>query len=275
MASVFVLTNNKGGVGKSTSVVNCAYGMTLALAQSNVPNKKVLIIDTDGQGHTTLLTTRSKPSDLGENSLGRVLMANRQDLLKILNDTVLVSEWHDNLHVLGGNEFLDTAEQQLIGVTGAPYRLANAVNELAPHYAAIFIDTRPSFSLMTEMALIAGTDVIIPIEAKFLETVGLNRIIAKVTEVREGWPTTALKVSGIVVTKFDKRARGQREMLEQISGHPNYHNYMMGVIPMNESITYSHAQMQSVFDYDPTCAASHAYGEVVARMSKMLFARSQ
>lgn len=275
MTPIFVLTNNKGGVGKSTSVVNIAYGLTLALQEVNAPNQKVLVVETDGQGHSTLLTTRSRPGDFGkENSLYEVLVAGRQDAAANLNEVIVQSAWHENLHIAPGNEFLDQAEQQLVGVTGAPYRLTDALNRIAPHYAAVFIDTRPSFSLMTEMALVAGTDVLIPLEAKFLETVGLQRIITKVNEVKEGWRVPNLKVSGIFITKLDKRSKGQLDMLAQLQSHPTLGRLIIGVVPQNEAVTYAHSEMLSVFEYDAGCAASVAYGELVKAVFKMMYARS-
>ena len=94
---------------------------------------------------------------------------------------------------------------ELQGTAGAPYRLADQVAKLAPHYAAIVIDTRPSFSLMTEMALVASTDAIIPVEPRYLETVGLLSVISKINDIRDGWRISNLRVRGIVVTKMDKR----------------------------------------------------------------------
>jgi cellulose biosynthesis protein BcsQ len=71
---------------------------------------------------------------------------------------------------------LKGAERKLMRVAGAPYRLADPLSRIASHYAAIVIDTRPSFSLMTEMGLIAATDAIVPVEPHYLETVGLMSV---------------------------------------------------------------------------------------------------
>jgi cellulose biosynthesis protein BcsQ len=71
---------------------------------------------------------------------------------------------------------LEGAERELMRVAGAPYRLADPLSRIAGHYAAVVIDTRPSFSLMTEMGLIAATDAIVPVEPRYLETVGLMSV---------------------------------------------------------------------------------------------------
>jgi len=96
----------------------------------------------------------------------------------------------------------------MMGVAGAPYRLADPLSKLAGHYAAIVIDTRPSFSLMTEMALVAATDALIPVEPRYLETVGLLSVLSKINDIREGWRRPDLRVGGILVTKMDTRVRG-------------------------------------------------------------------
>ena len=172
MTHVFVLTNHKGGVGKSTSATNIAVGVAGALRRANVANPRVLLIDTDSQGHASLVTTGR--NDFGaDNSLYTVLMASRQDAPQTLMNCITPSAWDDNLHVLPGSALLEGAERELMGVAGAPYRLADPLSRIANLYAAIVIDTRPSFSLMTEMALLAATDAIVPVEPRYLETVGL------------------------------------------------------------------------------------------------------
>lgn len=92
-----------------------------------------------------------------------------------------------------------------MGVAGVLYRLANPLSKLAGHYAAIVIDTRPSFSLMTEMALVAATDALIPVEPRYLETVGLLSVLGKINDIREGWRRPDLRV-GYILT----RVRGHR-----------------------------------------------------------------
>jgi cellulose biosynthesis protein BcsQ len=107
------------------------------------------------------------------------------------------------LHVLPASAMLEGAERELIRVAGAPYRLADPITRIASHYAAIVIDTRPSFSLMTEMGLIAATDAIVPVEPRYLETIGLMSVIGKISEIREGWRVPNLRLGGILVTKMD------------------------------------------------------------------------
>ena len=265
MTRTYVLTNHKGGVGKSTSATNIALGMAAVLRQAKAKNSKVLLIDTDSQAHATLVTTGR--NDYGtQDSLYTVLMADRQNATQTLLNCIVPSAWDDDLHVLPGSPLLEQAERELQGTAGAPYRIADPLSKIASGYAAIVIDTRPSFSLMTEMALIASTDAIIPIEPRYLETVGLLSVITKINEIRDGWRIPNLRVSGILVTKMDKRVRGHHHLLNEIKSHPMLGKLLMGIIPMNEAVSYAHRSHRSIFAYDPQAAASQAYARLVGRL---------
>lgn len=270
MTRTFVLTNHKGGVGKSTSATTIALGVSGILRQMKAPNHRVLLIDTDSQGHATLVTGHN---DYGaDNSLYSVLMADRQTAPQVLSNVIVPSHWDDALHVLPASPLLEGAERELMGVAGAPYGIADPLAKIANHYAAIVIDTRPSFSLMTEMALVAATDAVIPVEPRYLETVGLLSVIGKIHDIRDGWRIPNLRVSGVLITKMDRRVKGHHHLLEEIRGHSVLGRLLCGVIPANEAVSYAHRNHLSVFNYDPKAPASRAYaqlvGSIVRRISK-------
>jgi chromosome partitioning protein len=269
MTRSIVLTNNKGGVGKSTSATNIALGITGLLRQAGASNPRVLLVDTDSQAHATLVTTGR--NDFGtDDSLYTVLMADRSSAPQRLASCIVPSSWDDNLHVLPASPLLEQAERELQGTAGAPYRLADPLSKIAPHYAAIVIDTRPSFSLMTEMALIAATDAIVPVEPRYLETVGLLSVMNKISDIKEGWRIPNLRVSGILITKMDRRVRGHRHLLDELKGHSVLGKLLIGVIPMNEAVSYAHRSHQSIYTYDPTAPASKAYARLVGKLVKPL-----
>jgi chromosome partitioning protein len=274
MTHVFVMTNHKGGVGKSTSATNVAYGLVRVLQQIQAPQRQVLLIDTDSQGHGSLVTTNH--ADHGrDHSLYTVLMAERKDAAAVLTDCIVTSQWDDALHILPASALLEGAERELMGVPGAPYRLAHPLSQIVHQYGAIVIDTRPSFSLMTEMALLAATDALIPIEPRYLETVGLQAVINKINDIRDGWRHQALQVSGIVVTKYDRRIKGHVEMLDNLQAHTILGKLVKGVIPVNEAVAYAHHAHQSVYEYDPQCPASAAYAQLVGQLVKQMFRRQE
>jgi len=239
------------------------------LGQAGAKNPRVLLIDTDSQCHATLVTTGR--DDFGaEDSLYAVLMAERQVAVQTLASVLVPSHWDENLHVLPASPLLEQAERELTGTAGAPYRLADPLAKIASQYAAIVIDTRPSFSLLTEMALVAATDAIVPVEPRYLETVGLLSVIGKINDIRDGWRIPNLRVSGVLVTKMDKRVRGHRNMLEELRAHPLLGRLLCGVIPMNEAVSYAHRAHQSVYVQDPKAPASRAYAQLVGRLIKQM-----
>jgi chromosome partitioning protein len=270
MTHVFVLTNHKGGVGKSTSATNIALGLTTMLSTAGVANPRVLLIDTDSQGHASLVTTGR--NDFGaDDSLYTVLMANRKDAPQTLINCIAPSTWSDNLHVLPASPLLEGAERELMGVAGAPYRLADPLSRVLNNYAAVVIDTRPSFSLMTEMGLLAATDAIVPVEPRYLETVGLISVINKINEIREGWRHPNLHIRGILITKLDRRVKGHQQLLGEIKSHAVLGKLVCGVIPANEAVSYSHHNHQSIFEYNPQAPASRAYAQLVNTLIKSMY----
>ncbi len=99
MTRIFVLTNHKGGVGKSTSATNIAFGLAGVFHQIGAANCRVLLIDTDSQGHATLVTTGR--NDYGaDDSLYTVLMAERSSAPQVLLNCIVPSIWDENLHIL-------------------------------------------------------------------------------------------------------------------------------------------------------------------------------
>jgi chromosome partitioning protein len=257
MTRVFVLTNHKGGVGKSTSATTIALGLAGVLRQAGASNSRVLLIDTDSQGHASLVTT-GQNNYSANNSLYSVLMADRATAPQVLANCIVQSTWDEDLHVLPASPLLEGAERELIGVAGAPYRLADPLSRIANQYAAVVIDTRPSFSLMTEMGLIAATDAIVPVEPRYLETVGLMSVINKINEVREGWRHPNLRV------------RGHKHLLEELKAHSILGKLVCGVIPANEAISYAHHNHQSIFAYDPQAPASKAYAQLVGQLVRQM-----
>ncbi len=261
----FVLTNHKGGVGKSTSATNIALGMVQVLRHIKAPNTRVLLIDTDSQAHATLVTTGSNAFDT-DNSLYTVLMSDRETAAQTLANVIVSSAWDDDLHILPASPALEQAERELQGIAGAPYRLSDPLSKIANLYAAIVIDTRPSFSLMTEMSLVAATDALIPVEPRYLETVGLLSVIGKINDIRDGWRVQNLRVSGVIVTKMDNRVRGHKDLLEDLTTNSVLSKLLLGIIPQNEAVSYAHHNHMSVLDYNGNAPASAAYIEIVVKL---------
>ena len=265
MTPIFVLTNHKGGVGKSTSATNIALGMVQMLRHLKAPNPRVLLIDTDSQAHATLVTTGRNDFGMGD-SLYTMLMSDRDTASQALTHVIVQSSWDADLHVLPASSLLEQAERELQGIAGAPYRLTDPLSKIVNLYAAIVIDTRPSFSLLTEMALVAASHALIPVEPRYLETVGLLSVIDKINAIRDGWRVPDLRVSGILVTKMDNRVRGHKDLLDDLERNNILSKLLLGVVPQNEAVSYAHHNHMSIVVQHTHAAASTAYFRVVAKL---------
>ena len=143
--SCFCTHQPQGGVGKSTSATTLALGLSAILRCAGTSNSRVLLIDTDSQGHATLITTGQK--DYGvDNSLYTVLAADRQVAAQTWASCIVPSTWDPDLHVLPASPLPECAERELMQVAGAPYRLADPLyldpmrrtNKTMPSFPADF-----------------------------------------------------------------------------------------------------------------------------------------
>lgn len=262
------LTNNKGGVGKTTSAVNLAHGLVILLRHNKMPHR-VLLVDMDSQAHATLLVTGRRDWDRSE-SLGEVLLAPPDRSGAILQRLIVPSQWDERLHVVPGSPTLDGVDARLAEDHGFAVRLRHALRSVADRYDWVVIDTMPSFSRLTTIAMVAATDIVIPVELHFLETVGLQAMIEKIASVRQTWEIP-VRLTGILPVKYDQRIRLERENLALYAEHAFYGPRLFkSAIPVNVAISYAHDSYQSIFTYDERSTAARAYmgfvRELVARV---------
>lgn len=263
------LTNNKGGVGKTTTAVSLAHGLVILLRHNQMPHR-VLLIDTDSQAHATMLTTGRRDWDRDE-SLGEVLLSKPAQAGSVLQRLIVPSVWDEDLHVLPGSPTLDGVNTRLAEDHGFAVRLRQALRVVADQYDWVVIDTMPSFSRLTTMAMVAATDIVIPVEMRFLETVGLQAIVEKIAEVQQTWET-ALRLTGILPVKYDQRITLERENLDLYAGHAFYGPRLFRTpIPANVAVSYAHDACESIFLYDDRSGAARAYMAFVKELIERIY----
>jgi len=200
-AVVISMCNQKGGVGKTTSTIN----LGSALAEYG---RKVLLVDLDPQG--ALSAGLGVPHYELTHTVHNLMVEPRVGI-----DDVIVHTRVDGLDLVPSNIDLSAAEIQLVNEVGREQTLARALAPVLDRYDYVLIDCQPSLGLLTVNALACSQGVIIPTECEFFSLRGLALLTDTVDKVRERL-NPALKISGIVVTRFDTRTVNAREVMARV-----------------------------------------------------------
>lgn len=240
--TVIAVTNQKGGVGKTTSAINIAY----CLAKSG---KRVLLLDFDPQGNATSGLGVDKQSlkatvlDVvaGGLSLGKVVLTTR----------------HKNLYLVPATPELANAEVELAKAERRFTRLKSALADQADFYDFVIIDSPPSLSLLTVNGLIAAQYVLLPVQAEFYAMEGLSQLLETMQLVRKGLNPT-LELIGVVVTMVDSRTALSGQVHEEIKKHfPG--KVFDTVIPRNVRLAEAPSHGLPVGAYDRWSKGARAY----------------
>lgn len=203
-ARIVTVINQKGGVGKTTTVINIA-------AQLALRGHNILVIDSDSQGNcaTGLGVDKSKVRET------------TRDL--ILNPETAISARHatavDKLHLIVGDKNLIGLEQEMLRQLGREKRLSEALEPLLPHYDIILIDTPPSLGLVTINALVASDGLIIPVQTEYFALEGLALMSGTIREVRN-LLNPRLGVDGVILTMHSPTTLNQQVANEIIDYFP-------------------------------------------------------
>lgn len=253
MATVISVTNQKGGVGKTTTAVNIAY----YLAKQG---KKTLLVDFDPQGNAT--------SGLGVDK--QALTGTMTDVIletKELIDIVLPTN-HKNLFLAPATSHLANTEVELAQANRRFTRLKNAINNV-PHYDFVIIDSPPSLSLLTVNGLIAARYVLLPVQAEFYALEGLGQLLETMKLVRKSMNPT-LDLLGVLPTMVDGRTTLSGQVHEEIKKHfPG--KVFKTTIPRNIRLAEAPSHGLPVGAYDKFSKGARAYKavtkEVLQRVS--------
>ncbi|UQN14812.1 ParA family protein [Gulosibacter sp. ACHW.36C] len=255
---IFTVSNQKGGVGKTTTTVNIA----AALAQAGL---KVLVIDIDPQGNASTALNVDRQGDVAGTYEVLIDAVPLADVVQTSPDIAGLECCPATLNLAG-------AEIELVDVEQRETRLREALTTyLGEREAAsdpldyVFIDCPPSLGLLTMNAFAAAKEVLIPIQGEYYALEGLSQLLNSINRLRE-YLNPNLQVSAILMTMFDRRTNLSREVADEVRQHfPE--QTLSTVIPRSVRISEAPSYSQTIITYDPEGTGAVAYREAANELA--------
>ena len=241
MAKVISVTNQKGGVGKTTTSINLSAALVLQ-------KKRILLLDMDPQGNASV--------GLGVDT--SQLNATIYDVL--LNEVTAkqaIVNTESGVDVMTANGDLAGAQVELLNEIGRELRLKKALVAVQDDYDYILIDCPPALNVLTINALVASDSVIIPMQCEYFALEGLSALISTVRTIREAL-NPKLTIEGLLRTMFDKRNSLSGEVSKQLQNHFGDKVYST-IIPRNVRLAEAPSYGESAISYAPASKGAKAY----------------
>jgi len=246
LSRVFAISNQKGGVGKTTTTINLA----ASLAASDL---KILVIDSDPQGNATSgLGVQKDPS---RPSLYHVLLG------AVSAKEAIVPTEVEGLSVIPADKNLVGANLELVEIPNREFRLRDRIQEIRGEFRFILVDCPPALDLLTLNALVAADSVLVPIQCEFFALEGISELMDTIDRVRESFQHP-LQVEGILLTMFDDRTNLTRQVaadLKEFFGDEVFET----VIPRSIRLAEAPSFGKPILTYDPRSKGAESYIKLV------------
>jgi chromosome partitioning protein len=250
MGTTIVFTNQKGGVGKTTTAVNVA-------AYLAARGRRVLLVDMDPQSNATS-AVGCEPA--GDGGVYAALIDGRP-----LRDTVIPTST-ESLCLVPASAALAGAEVELVPMLQREFRLRRALDPLRGEYDYLLIDCPPSLGLLTINALVAADEVIVPVQCEYLALEGLGRLARTLELVRQNL-NPGLRLRGLVMTMYDARTNLAQQVVDEVRRH--FPQTFRSVIPRNVRLSEAPSHGLTILQYDALSRGARAYAaladELLAR----------
>ena len=244
---IISIINQKGGVGKTTTVINLAAGLSMR-------GKKVLVIDLDPQGNAT--TGLGLPNTANsELTIYSVLNGNKK-----ITDVIQATKM-ENLNLITSNVDLSGLEVETAGDSRRAFKLkdelGSILNDSRASFDYILIDCPPSLSLLTIMALVASDELVVPLQTEFFALEGLTQLMKTIDRIKSNLNPN-LNIRGILLTMYDKRNRLSSQVESEARNYFKEKVYSV-VVPRNVRLSEAPSHGIPVLLYDKSCPGSKAY----------------
>ena len=245
MKNIISIINQKGGVGKTTTVLNLA----TALAQMG---KKILVIDLDPQGNATTGLGRSNNETV--KNIYKIIIG-QSDPINCIQTTCV-----NNLDIIGSNVNLSGLEIETANDSNRAFLLKEILTKnksLLDKYENIFIDCPPSLSLLTIMSLVVADELLVPLQTEFFALEGITQLVKTVERIKINL-NPSLNIRGILLTMFDKRNKLSSQVDEEARKFFKEKVYNT-VIPRNVRLSEAPSHGVPCIVYDKDCLGSQSY----------------
>jgi len=244
---IISIINQKGGVGKTTTVINLAAGLSLS-------GKKILVIDLDPQGNATTGVGLSNLKN-SEKSIYNVLNGSKK-----ISEVIAKTNF-ENLDIITSNVDLSGLEVETAGDNRRAFilkeQLMAYLNDSRGSYSHILIDCPPSLSLLTIMALVASDSLLVPLQTEFFALEGVTQLMKTIERIKNNL-NPDLSIRGILLTMYDKRNKLSGEVEKEAREFFEEKVYKT-VVPRNVRLSEAPSHGMPVLFYDKTCPGSKSY----------------
>ena len=244
---IISIINQKGGVGKTTTVINLAAGLSMK-------GKKILVIDLDPQGNATTGLGLSNTAS-SDTTIYSVLNGNKK-ITEVVQQTSF-----KNLSLVTSNVDLSGLEVETAGDSRRAFKLkdelTSILNDSRASYDYILIDCPPSLSLLTIMALVASDALVVPLQTEFFALEGLTQLMKTIERIKNNL-NPDLSIRGILLTMYDRRNKLSGEVEKEARNYFKEKVYQ-SVVPRNVRLSEAPSHGVPVLIYDKTCPGSKSY----------------